>query len=175
MPNPPTYNDLKRTRNKSFQTKSFKIAPFFIKNISVPTPPPVQVFTFSSMVDQTVENYILPVRSFYTVSYIRLEVTGQDYYYTIDQLGDTQNPNLTCYRGTNYRFIFNQNEHPFALRLTSNDVNSEIPGAFNNNPNLGITSSAVYFTPNEQTPDTIVYQCTIHPAMSGLITIKNYE
>ena len=92
----------------------------------------------------------------------------------MDQLGSTNNPNLTCYRGTNYRFVHNQSVHPFALRASSGDSTTEISGTFNNDPSAGVVNDTVYFTPNDSTPDSIVYQCTVHPSMIGTITILNY-
>jgi len=65
--------------------------------------------------------------------------------------------------------------HPLALRNASLDTSS-VAGAYNNDPVNGITSGTIYFTPNNNTPSQIVYQCTIHSSMIGTIIIKDrYE
>lgn len=116
-----------------------------------------------------------PVTSYYTISFIKLVVSSDGTSYKIDQLGDTQNPNLTCYRGTNYRFFHEQDQHPLALRTELNNVDDDVPGAVDNDVKDGITNNIIYFTPNDGTPDTIYYQCTVHPNMKGTITVLDYE
>jgi hypothetical protein len=117
----------------------------------------------------------MAVTSFYTCNFIKLIVTGDGTSYKIDQLGDTQNPNLTCYRGSYYRFFHEQNEYPLALRTSLDDNSTPVPGAVDNNTNLGITNDIIYFSPNDDTPDTIYYQCPTNPSMNGTITILNYD
>ena len=117
----------------------------------------------------------LPVTAFYTCNFIKLVVTGDGISYKIDQLGDTQNPNLTCYRGSYYRFFHNQSEYPFALRMSLDDNSTPVPGAVDNNTNLGIIKDIIYFSPNDNTPNTIYYQCPTNPSMYGTITILNYD
>ena len=141
------------------------------------TPPPFVALDADTMFNVIDEDggVKAPITSFYTVSFIKLIVSSNGTFYNIDQLGDTQNPNLTCYRGTNYRFYHEQDQHPLALRTELNNVHDDVPGAVDNDVKDGITNSIIYFTPNDETPDTIYYQCTVHPNMKGTITILNYE
>jgi len=104
---------------------------------------------------------------------VELDVTNNGFTYDISQFG-TNNPELTCYRDTNYDFIIKTASHPFALR-NSSLLTTAVPGTYNNNPTSGNGSgSIVMFTPNSSTPNEIIYQCTFHPAMSGRIIIKDY-
>jgi len=104
---------------------------------------------------------------------IELDVTNNGFTYDISQFG-TNNPELTCYRDTNYDFIIKTASHPFALR-NSSLLTTAVPGTYNNNPTSGNgLGSIVMFTPNSSTPNEIIYQCTFHPAMSGRIIIKDY-
>ena len=120
-----------------------------------PTPPPAPALVYSS-------------------SYIPLEITNAGFSYNISQIG-TGNPSLTCFRGTNYDFIVLTPSHPFALRISNGNISSPVNGAYNNDVAYGIASGRVMFTPNSATPDTIYYQCAIHPNMIGAISIKDYS
>jgi|TARA_A100001015_G_scaffold293947_1_gene371160 hypothetical protein len=182
MPNPPSFRDLsriKQQKNHSSATrfKASAIGGSRAAPVIAPSAPNNDI-QFYSLVDSLnqIPGYevTLPVESTYTVSYIKLELQAFNFYYRIDQLGLTNNPNLTCYRGTNYRFVHSQAVHPFALRASSGDTTTEISGTFNNDPNAGIMNDVVYFTPDENTPDSIVYQCTVHASMIGTITILDY-
>jgi hypothetical protein len=106
--------------------------------------------------------------------YIPLEITTNGTSYSISQFG-TNNPSLTCFRGTNYDFIpFGLGSHPFVLRAALGDTSTAIPGTWNNSPATGIIGDRILFTPTQSTPNTIYYQCTIHSAMSGIISILDY-
>ena len=180
MPNPPSYRDLQRLKqqkNRSFATR-FK-ASAIGGSRAVPAPiivsaPAVQYYYLLDTYKDLGTPFVCKVTSTFEVSYIKLEIQAFSFYYRMDQLGSTNNPNLTCYRGTNYRFVHNQSVHPFALRASSGDTTTQISGTFNNDPSAGIVNDTVYFTPNDDTPDSIVYQCTVHPSMIGTITILNY-
>jgi len=93
--------------------------------------------------------------------------------YSISQFG-TLNPTLTCYRGTNYDFIIKTPSYPFALRTAAGNTSTSVNGAYNNNLVSGGTGGIIMFTPNDTTPNTIVYQCSSDPTMIGTITIRNY-
>ena len=183
MPNPPSFRDLsrlKQQKNLSFATRFKASAIGGSKTAPVAVTPgsPNNDIQFYSLVDSLNEipgfEVTLPIESTYTINFIKLEIQAFSYYYRMDQLGPTNNPNLTCYRGTNYRFVHNQPVHPFALRASGGDSTTEISGAFNNDPNAGIMNDTIYFTPDENTPDNIVYQCTVHDSMIGNITILDY-
>jgi len=120
-----------------------------------PTPPPAPALVYSS-------------------SYIPFEITNAGMSYNISQIG-TGNPSLTCFRGTNYDFIVLTPSHPFALRVSTGNTSSPVSGTYNNDVTSGIASGRVMFTPNSGTPNTIYYQCAIHPSMSGVISIKDYN
>ena len=180
MPNPPSFRDLSRLRqqkNKSFATR-FKASAIGGSTGGAPVAVvPATAVQYYYLLD-TYKDLGTPfegkVTSTFEISYIKLELQAFSFYYRMDQLGSTNNPNLTCYRGTNYRFVHSQAVHPFALRASSGDTTTEISGAFNNDPSAGIMNDTVYFTPNDDTPDTIYYQCTVHASMIGTITILNY-
>jgi len=102
---------------------------------------------------------------------IPITITTSGFSYNLYQIG-TNNPSLSCYRGTNYDFIVNTSSHPFALRASSGDTSTTIEGAYNNNPLNGkANGEVIMFTPNASTPSTLVYQCVLHPSMIGTITI----
>jgi len=112
--------------------------------------------------------------SVYTASYIPLNITTSGLSYSIDQFG-TNNPQITCFRGSNYDFILDTvTSHPMALRAAPGDTTTVITGAYNNNIVSGTKNSRIMFTPAQTTPDVIYYQCTVHSAMSGIIIIKDY-
>jgi len=110
----------------------------------------------------------------YSASHIPLEVTNVGMSYNISQIG-TNNPSLTCYRGTNYDFIVLTPSHPFALRISPDNTFLSVSGTYNNNVVSGITSGRVMFTPDSGTPNTIYYQCAIHSGMLGTISIRDYQ
>jgi hypothetical protein len=104
---------------------------------------------------------------------VPFNITTSGFSYNIDQIG-TSNPSLTCYRETNYDFIINTSSHPLALREDSLNTTSEISGTYNNDILNGKSGGKVImFTPNSLTPSLIIYQCTVHPSMSGTITVLN--
>ena len=116
----------------------------------------------------------IPVQSKYVTHFVPLEVTTSGLNYNISQYSNN-NPTLTCFRGTNYDFIVNGlTSHPFALIAGSLDTVTQISGAYNNDTNNGRTSGRILFTPNQNTPNTIYYQCAVHSSMIGTIYIKDY-
>jgi sugar lactone lactonase YvrE len=130
-------------------------------NTLTPTVTPTITSTGSSPVTNVV----------FTAYSIPIEVTAPALYYNLSQIG-TNNPPLTCYRGTNYDFIINSSSHPFALRVSDGNTSTQISGAYNNDTLNGKSDNEmIMFTPNSSTPSSIVYQCVIHPSMIGTITI----
>lgn len=111
----------------------------------------------------------------YTTNFIQLKVSVEGTAYSFDQVG-TNNPTLTCYRETNYDFVMNPSvsSYPFALRTSLNDTITPVSGAYNNYPNTGLSANKIMFTPNKDTPNTIFYQCTNNPSISGRIVITTY-
>ena len=180
MPNPPSFRDLSRIKQQKNRSSATRFKASAIGGSrAAPAPitvsaPATQFYFLLDTFKDLGTPYEANVTSTFQISYIKLEVQAFSFYYRMDQLGSTNNPNLTCYRGTNYRFVHSQAVHPFALRASSGDTTTEISGAFNNDPSAGIMNDTVYFTPNDDTPDTIYYQCTVHASMIGTITILNY-
>jgi hypothetical protein len=148
-------------------------------NYGISTGYKLNTVTLSSFVKFTVDDPISTsstTGSAIYVSYsIPLNVSVLDGKYTISQFG-TNNPSLTCYRGTNYDFIINTSSHPFALRTNLNNTSTVVLSTFNNDPLNGRgNGNVIYFTPGNDTPNIIYYQCTVHPSMSGAIYIKEYS
>lgn len=122
------------------------------------------------------ENWIDYETVLYTTYFIPLVITQNGAYFDIDQVG-TNNPSLTCYRGTNYDFIVKSTlAENFALRLSAADTTTIISGIYNHDPVNGINSGKrIMFTPTSNTPNTIIYQAVAAGARPvGTITIKDY-
>lgn len=129
------------------------------------TPTPTPSITFSPTPTYS------PMNVEFTSYSIPIEVSESGFSYSLSQIG-TNNPPLTCYRNTNYDFVLNNlSSHPFALRVNAGDTSTAVEGSYNNDPLNGKSSGTILFTPNSLTPSEIVYQCTIHSSMSGIITI----
>jgi collagen type I alpha len=102
-------------------------------------------------------------------------VASEGFNYNIN--GYTGNfPTLTLVRGQLYYFNVNgvSESHPFALRLSNGNA-SAVPGTTNNNPvngNAGTNTLITYRVPNDS-PSSIIYQCTVHSNMIGTINIVN--
>ena len=96
--------------------------------------------------------------------------------YSFSQFG-SNNPTLTCYRGTNYNFIVdgNVNLPNIAIRNDINDTSTQVVSTFNNDIVSGKRGAIIYFTPVTDTPNTIYYQSVLSNTTSGTIVIKNYE
>ena len=136
---------------------------------STPTPTP----TLTPTVTPT--KTLLPTISSFNAYYvahsipINVVVEGMSYKFLNAGTGNTLNPTITCNRYANYDFIVNTSSHPFALRL-ANQVTSTVTNTYNNDPVNGKTNSTVMFTPSSL-GSSIIYQCTIHSTMSGVINI----
>lgn len=114
-------------------------------------------------------------RTLYTANFIPLKVSVEGTAYSFDQVG-TNNPTLTCYRGTNYDFIMTSSvsSYPFAFRANLNNTSASIGGSYNNDANNGLSAGKIMFTPNNSTPNDFYYQCVNNPSISGVVIIKNY-
>jgi hypothetical protein len=85
-------------------------------------------------------------------------------------INGSSNPPLTLTRGNIYTFTVNASGHPFMIKTvqgagSSNGYNT---GVTNN----GIDSGTVTFAVPMSAPSTLYYDCEIHPAMTGTITIQ---
>jgi hypothetical protein len=79
------------------------------------------------------------------------------------------NPPLTLTRGQTYTFQVSATGHPFWIKTaqTLGNANAFAPGVFNN----GIDSGTVTFAVPATAPNTLFYQCGVHTAMTGTITV----
>ena len=76
------------------------------------------------------------------------------------------NPTLYLTRGKTYKFNVNASGHPFQIRV-SNGGSAYNDGVINNGAQVG----SVFFTPDMDAPNSLVYQCTNHAGMVGDIVI----
>lgn len=83
--------------------------------------------------------------------------------------GTGDNNALTLCRGATYTFALNVSGHPFYIktaRVTGSD------SAYDNGvTSNGETTGNVEFVVPADAPDTLFYQCAVHPAMGATITI----
>lgn len=82
-----------------------------------------------------------------------------------------QNPSLVLYRGFTYIFI-NQagGAHPFRIQSTAGLAGTRYTTGVT--PPTGGEFGAQHFTVPHDAPNTLYYQCTIHAAMNGTLTIR---
>ena len=102
------------------------------------------------------------------------EVLNSGFNYAVSGYADTTYPTLTLVRGELYYFDISgvNPSHPFALRLSDQDI-TYVPGTTNNDPengNYGTSTTIEYLVP-ENAPNSLIYQCTNHSSMIGLIQI----
>jgi hypothetical protein len=76
------------------------------------------------------------------------------------------NPTLYLTRGKTYKFNVNASGHPFQIRVSSGG-SAYNDGVINNGAQVG----SVFFTPDMDAPNSLVYQCTNHSGMVGDIVI----
>jgi hypothetical protein len=76
------------------------------------------------------------------------------------------NPTLYLTRGKTYKFNVNASGHPFQIRVSSGG-SAYNDGVINNGAQVG----SVFFTPDMDAPNSLVYQCTNHAGMVGDIVI----
>jgi len=95
-----------------------------------------------------------------------------DYVFSGDGFPTSQNdPTLYLIRGQTYKFVNNTGGHPFRIQSTvaqaggGTQYNS---GVTNNDAGNGVTLT---FVVPMNAPDTLYYQCTAHPAMTGTINV----
>ena len=93
---------------------------------------------------------------------------GAPSFYTVD---GSSNPPLTLQRLKTYVFNLNVPGHPFYIMSIqgTNPGNAWTEGVTGN----GNTSGSLTFTVPPDAPNTLYYDCAIHPGMTGTITITN--
>jgi len=86
-------------------------------------------------------------------------------------LNGIENPSLTLQRGKTYTFNINTPEHPFYIKdkQTPDTANAYSSGVTNN----GTETGTVTFAVPPGAPDRLFYDCGVHNAMTGTITITN--
>ena len=86
--------------------------------------------------------------------------------YTINSVN---NPGLTLHRGTTYTFSVNASGHPFYIKTIqgSTTANAYTNGVTGN----GVTVGTLTFAVPTNAPGTLYYNCSVHAAMTGTITI----
>ena len=85
--------------------------------------------------------------------------------YTIN---GANNPGLTLQRGKTYTFDVNAIGHPFWIKTVQG--NGSLNG-YSDAANNGIQTGAVTLTLPNDAPGTLYYNCQIHAAMTGVITV----
>jgi len=78
------------------------------------------------------------------------------------------NPGLTLQRGKTYTFSVNAIGHPFWIKTVQG--NGSLNG-YGNASNNGIQTGTVTLTLPNDAPGTLYYNCQIHAAMTGVITV----
>lgn len=119
----------------------------------------------------------LPTLTAPAVSYNVSFATANAYTFSGSAKGD--NPNLNpLYRSGTYTFNLDASlsGHPFYL--TTDDGTNYVSGTYVGEYTDGVTGSrnesgTLVFTVPADAPDTLYYQCGIHSAMKGTITIKD--
>ena len=96
-----------------------------------------------------------------------LNVTNQGM--TAYVIEGASNPNLTLCRGSAYTFAVNAPGHPFYINTVqgTGTANAYGTGVTGN----GATAGDVTFEVGASAPDTLYYDCSLHAAMTGTITI----
>jgi len=95
-----------------------------------------------------------------------------DYTFSGDGFPTSQtDPTLYLIRGQTYKFVNNTGGHPFRIQstgATSGGGTQYNSGVTNNDAGNGVTLT---FVVPMNAPDTLYYQCTAHPAMTGTINV----
>ena len=105
-----------------------------------------------------------------------LGVSGSNYIFTGPGLfsgTDQSDPTLYLIRGHTYKFVNNTGGHPFRIQSTPSQTGGGTAynlGVTNNDAGNGVTLT---FDVPMDAPDTLYYQCTAHPTMTGTIYIND--
>lgn len=100
---------------------------------------------------------------------LNVSVTNSGVSYAINGY---QNPTIILQRGISYTFNLNNGGHPFyimSVQGTNYLTNAYNTGVTNNGGQTG----QLIFTVPAGAPSTLYYNCSIHSAMTGTITITN--
>ena len=86
----------------------------------------------------------------------------------------TNDPTLYLIRGQTYKFDNQTGGHPFRIQSTgaaSGGGTAYNTGVTNNDATGGTATNVLTFVVPMDAPDTLYYQCTAHPAMTGTINV----
>ena len=86
----------------------------------------------------------------------------------------TNDPTLYLIRGQTYKFDNQTGGHPFRIQSTVAQAGGGTAyntGVTNNDATGGTATNVLTFVVPMDAPDTLYYQCTAHPAMTGTINI----
>ena len=91
--------------------------------------------------------------------------------YRFAEFGATNNPTVPLVRGRTYNFNVATPGHPFFITTVANDASGTpfTDGVSNSMVQTGTLTFIVPMT----APDTLHYQCSIHPSMSGILAITS--
>ena len=138
------------------------------------------ITNFSALVDSSTAG--LTVDEFYLPAITRLDVTNNGASaYRFDQYGTDNNPTIYAINGTTIAFKLNVEGHPFLIQTpagTNYDtglVHVSTTGTVSTGANAqGKTSGTLYWKIPSSISGGYRYQCSVHAAMVGSITIKNF-
>jgi hypothetical protein len=86
-------------------------------------------------------------------------------------INSAANPTLSLTRGQTYAFALTTPGHPFYVKMVQG---AGTGGTFDEGvTNNGATSGTLTFTVPADAPSTLFYDCSIHPAMTGLLAITS--
>jgi hypothetical protein len=86
-------------------------------------------------------------------------------------INGNNNPTLTLQRGLTYTFSVNSPGHPFDIKTNSTTGSGD---RYNNGvTGQGMTSGTLTFTVPADAPNSLLYHCEVHAAMTGPINIIN--
>lgn len=79
------------------------------------------------------------------------------------------NPGLTLRRGTTYTFSVSASSHPFYIKTVQGNTTANAYG--NGVTGNGVQTGTLTFAVPANAPSTLFYDCSIHTAMTGTITV----
>ena len=146
------------------------------------TGPGSVISNFSALTDATSAS--LTVDKIYLPAITSLDVTNNSSSsYRFDQYGSTDNPLIYAINGTTIAFNLNtmQSSHPFLIQNSSGTNYSTGLIHVANNGSVSEGSSAqgkdsgvLYWKVPSSISGSYRYQCSLHPAMVGTISVKNF-
>jgi plastocyanin len=84
-------------------------------------------------------------------------------------INGSQNPTLTLQRGLTYSFAVSVSGHPFDIKTNSSTTSAN--RYTNGITGQGAQNGALTFKVPTNAPNTLTYNCEIHPGMTGTINI----